>query len=50
MADEIGEMDSIEASAGDDPMAQLQRLGEMKRHGLLTDDEFRAAKAKLRGT
>jgi len=30
-----------------DLMAQLERLGEMKKEGLLTDDEFKAAKEKL---
>jgi hypothetical protein len=35
------------AAAGDDPVAKLQQLGEMKAQGLLTDDEFAAAKAKL---
>lgn len=30
-----------------DPMAQLQKLADMKAQGLLTDEEFAAAKAKL---
>jgi hypothetical protein len=34
-------------AAGGDLMAQLVRLGEMKTAGLLTDEEFAAAKAKL---
>ncbi|MFC4071996.1 PH domain-containing protein [Actinoplanes subglobosus] len=40
---------SLEAApaAGGDLMAQLVRLGEMKTAGLLTDEEFAAAKAKL---
>ena len=38
------------ASGGQDTMAELQRLGEMKNQGLLTDEEFAAAKAKLLGT
>jgi hypothetical protein len=40
------------ASSGgsDDLMAQLTKLGEMKQAGLLTDEEFAAAKAKLLGT
>jgi hypothetical protein len=35
------------APVGDDLMAKLVRLGEMKTAGLLTDEEFAAAKAKL---
>ncbi|GAA0474439.1 hypothetical protein GCM10009531_80700 [Actinoplanes capillaceus] len=35
------------AAAAGDLMAQLVRLGEMKTAGLLTDEEFTAAKAKL---
>ncbi|BEL04135.1 hypothetical protein Q0Z83_023260 [Actinoplanes sichuanensis] len=40
---------ALEAAAapGGDLMAQLVRLGEMKTAGLLTDEEFTAAKAKL---
>lgn len=34
-------------SGGDDLMAKLGKLGEMKQAGLLSDDEFAAAKAKL---
>jgi hypothetical protein len=30
-------------------MAQLQKLADMKAQGLLTDEEFAAAKAKLLG-
>jgi hypothetical protein len=37
------------APAADDTIAQLQRLGDMKTAGLLTDAEFTAAKAKLLG-
>lgn len=37
------------APAADDTIAQLQKLGEMKTAGLLTDSEFAAAKAKLLG-
>jgi hypothetical protein len=36
-------------SAADDQMAQIQKLGELKAQGLLTDDEFAAAKAKVLG-
>jgi len=39
----------VPASAADDTIAQLQRLGDMKTAGLLTDSEFAAAKAKLLG-
>lgn len=35
------------ASGGDDFMAQLTQLGEMRAAGLLDDAEFAAAKAKL---
>jgi len=38
------------SSAGTgDTMAQLQKLGDMKNAGLLTDAEFSAAKAKILG-
>ena len=39
-----------EPAAEDDPIARLQQLGDMKAQGLLSDDEFNAAKAKLLGT
>lgn len=35
------------AASDDDPVAKLQQLGAMKTQGLLTDEEFAAAKAKL---
>jgi hypothetical protein len=35
---------------GDDLMAQLSKLGEMKQAGLLSEEEFAAAKARLLGT
>lgn len=35
------------AAASDDLMAQLQQLAQMKQAGLLTEEEFAAAKAKL---
>ena len=35
------------ASASDDTMAELETLADMKSKGLLTDDEFAAAKAKI---
>jgi len=34
-------------AAGDDMVAELKKLGDLKAAGLLTDDEFTAAKAKL---
>jgi hypothetical protein len=37
------------APAADDSLAQIQKLGEMKAQGLLTDEEFAAAKAKILG-
>ncbi|WP_402465106.1 SHOCT domain-containing protein [Isoptericola aurantiacus] len=37
------------AAGGGDTMAQLQKLGDMKNAGLLTDAEFAAAKAKILG-
>jgi len=37
------------APAGDDTMAELEKLADMKSKGLLTDDEFSAAKAKILG-
>ncbi|WP_431221490.1 SHOCT domain-containing protein [Leifsonia xyli] len=37
------------APAGDDMMAKLQQLATLHTQGVLTDDEFAAAKAKLLG-
>jgi len=37
------------APAGDDVSAQLQRLSDLKNQGVLTDEEFAAAKARLLG-
>ena len=37
------------APAADDQAAQLQNLAELHSQGVLTDDEFAAAKAKLLG-
>jgi hypothetical protein len=37
------------AAGGDDTIAQLQKLAELKAQGILTDEEFAAAKAKLLG-
>jgi len=36
-------------AAARDTMAQLQQLAQMKEQGLLSDEEFTAAKAKLLG-
>ncbi len=38
------------APAADDTMAKLQQLADMKAQGILTDEEFAAAKAKLLGS
>jgi hypothetical protein len=35
------------APAEDDTTSQLQKLGELKAQGLLTDEEFAAAKARV---
>ncbi|WP_407317706.1 SHOCT domain-containing protein [Isoptericola halotolerans] len=37
------------ATPADDTLSQLQKLGEMRSAGLLTDAEFAAAKAKILG-
>ncbi|MGB7879968.1 MAG: SHOCT domain-containing protein [Ilumatobacteraceae bacterium] len=37
------------APAGDDMMAQLSKLADLKAAGVLSDEEFAAAKAKLLG-
>ncbi|QAY72739.1 SHOCT domain-containing protein [Agromyces protaetiae] len=37
------------AAGGVDIVAELQKLGQLKEAGLLSDDEFSAAKAKLLG-
>lgn len=37
------------SSAGDDTMAKLQKLADMKSQGLLSDQEFAAMKGKLLG-
>jgi hypothetical protein len=35
------------APSGDDKMAKLQQLGELKAAGILTEEEFAAEKAKI---
>jgi len=37
------------ASGGDDLTAELRRLAELKNQGILSEEEFTAAKAKLLG-
>ena len=37
------------AGAGDDVIAQLKKLGELHQAGILNDEEFAAAKAKILG-
>jgi hypothetical protein len=37
------------AAAAPDPLVEIQRLADMKAQGILTDEEFSAAKAKLLG-
>ena len=37
------------AAGGTDLVAELQKLGALKEQGILSDDEFAAAKAKLLG-
>ena len=37
------------AGGGGDVMAQLQQLGQLHQSGVLTDEEFAAAKAKILG-
>jgi hypothetical protein len=38
------------APAQDDTIEQIKKLAELKAQGILTDEEFAAAKAKLLGT
>ena len=38
-----------QAAAEEDDAAKLQKLGELHTQGVLTDDEFAAAKAKILG-
>ena len=37
------------AASDEDPMAQVQKLAELHKQGVLTDEEFSAAKAKALG-
>jgi hypothetical protein len=48
--DDLGaRLDAAAAGLTPDAMAQLQSLGELHQQGVLTDEEFAAAKAKLLG-
>lgn len=38
-----------QAAGGDDTIAKLKELGELRDSGVLTDEEFQAQKAKLLG-
>ena len=40
---------AVPAPAQDDPMAEVQKLAQMHAAGILTDEEFTAAKAKALG-
>ena len=44
---QLGKTQASAPSAGDDLAGQLEKLAEMKAKGLLSDEEFAAAKAKL---
>ncbi len=35
------------AAQAEDPMEQLQKLGDLKAQGILTEEEFQAQKAKI---
>ena len=44
---QLGKNQASAPSAGDDLAGQLEKLAVMKAKGLLSDEEFAAAKAKL---
>lgn len=44
-----GAQDGTSTAAGGDVTAQLEKLGQLRAQGLLTEEEFRAAKSKLLG-
>jgi membrane protease subunit (stomatin/prohibitin family) len=44
------QQDEAAAPAEDDETAQLQNLAQLHSQGVLTDEEFAAAKAKILGT
>ncbi len=37
----------VPAAPAEDPMEQLQKLGDLKAQGILTEEEFQAQKAKI---
>lgn len=41
---------SAAAPAGDDNLEKLERLGQLKAQGILTEEEFAAEKAKILGS
>lgn len=47
---QYGPSDAPSGDTGSDVASQLQQLVDLKQQGLLTDDEFASAKAKLLGT
>jgi hypothetical protein len=49
MQAQLNAMQAAPAAGGDDITAQLMKLGELKAAGVLSDEEFAAAKAKLLG-
>ncbi len=40
---------TVAAVAGDEMIAQLERLGALRQSGILTDEEFAAQKARILG-
>ena len=38
---------SPESNSDDDPMVKIRKLGDLKDQGLISDEEFTAAKAKI---
>jgi membrane protease subunit (stomatin/prohibitin family) len=49
MAQQEQMQEAAAAEAAEDPVAQLQKLADMKAQGLLSDEEFAAMKAKIVG-
>jgi hypothetical protein len=47
--DEVGPRDAP-APSEDDTITQLQKLGDLKAQGILTEEEFAAEKAKILGS
>ncbi len=41
--------DTQPVASGDDDVAQLQKLGELKEQGILTEEEFQAKKKQILG-